>query len=612
MRLRFSSILLVCMVLAGQAAAAPRWPGDVVEPVLTRNDEQVYDKLLSQAKRGIKPSNADLDKLNSEILLGVVQAQLYLSDTYKASFSELANWLRANPDMPAAVRLYEAAEARRPATAWRTETIKTKLKTKKGQKQKYKTTTRKVPTAYAEMPPKPRVLLAREEARRAAEAANARELASLSAAGRETSGRVWRLRSAKKYEEAQRVLLAPGSREALTDARWQTELVRLADYWHGKGEWSQVSRAAEAAARAKGPERDEALWFAGLGAYRSGQLNKAAEYWSELASTEPKNSTHYSRAAWWAARVYDAQGKHSQAKAMLEKAAEQGTSFYGQLAAKGLKRKPNFDWREPQINKADLAEVVKMPAVRRGLALAQLGETALAQQEFRSVNAEIPFSSNETLAALALKLHLPGLALQMGRSLYDQNIVLPAALYPVPAWKPTGGLSFDHALMLGIMRQESAFMPAVGSRVGAQGLMQLMPATANYVRRMQGEGSIGRTQLHHPATNMQLGQTYLKYLSDKLNGNLIDVVAAYNGGAGSVQRWHRNAVGGTERDPLLFIESIPFDETRDYVEKVFANYWIYQERLGGSPWSLQALAEGNWPVRFAERRLSSVGETEQP
>jgi soluble lytic murein transglycosylase len=147
-------------------------------------------------------------------------------------------------------------------------------------------------------------------------------------------------------------------------------------------------------------------------------------------------------------------------------------------------------------------------------------------------------------------------------------------------------------------------MPAVGSRVGAQGLMQIMPATAAYIRKMRGEGPIGKTELHNPTTNLTLAQTYLQYLADQKNGNLIDVIAAYNGGAGSVRRWHRNAVGGAERDPLLFLESIPFDETRDYVEKVLANYWLYQQRLGQRQWSLHALAAGAWPVRNAERNVT--------
>ena len=294
---------------------------------------------------------------------------------------------------------------------------------------------------------------------------------------------------------------------------------------------------------------------------------------------------------------------------MLRAATKDGLSFYGQLAAARLGNLMPLSGAEqgiPALNEGDVAGLLKIEGVRRGLALAQLGETDLAQQELRAVDDDVPYGATRTLAALGLGLKLPGTALQAGKDLAQRGEMLPAVLYPVPehfpaGWKPADGWNFDRALMLGIMRQESAFQPAVGSWAGAQGLMQLMPATAAYVARNNGLSKPARADLHHPGTNLRIAQKYLHYLSGELDGNLMLVVAAYNGGIGNVRKWLRNGTTPSD-DPVMWVESIPFDETRDYVEKVFANYWIYQQRLGQKAWSLQALSEGYWPLNWQASR----------
>jgi soluble lytic murein transglycosylase-like protein len=245
-----------------------------------------------------------------------------------------------------------------------------------------------------------------------------------------------------------------------------------------------------------------------------------------------------------------------------------------------------------------LASLKAVPGVRRGLALAQLGELELAQQELKLADDDVPYQAANTLAALAMQLKLPATALSVGKQLRERGEVLPAALYPVPAhWQPTEGWATERALVYGIMRQESAFFPSIGSRVGAQGLMQIMPATGQYIARLTGRSYSGKADLHNPAVNLGMAQDYINYLSGKLDGNVLFVVAAYNGGIGNVQRWLARGVTPDD-DPVRWLEAIPFDETRDYVEKVLANYWIYQQQLGETPWSLRALAEGKWPKRW--------------
>ena len=106
----------------------------------------------------------------------------------------------------------------------------------------------------------------------------------------------------------------------------------------------------------------------------------------------------------------------------------------------------------------------------------------------------------------------------------------------------------------------------------------------------------GRNRLFDPALNISLGQKYLNFLlaRDDINGNIIYAVAGYNAGPGAVSKWHTNV--DHRNDPLLFLESIPYRETRGYVVRVLANLWAYRERLSQQPASLDQVAAGAWPI----------------
>ena len=153
----------------------------------------------------------------------------------------------------------------------------------------------------------------------------------------------------------------------------------------------------------------------------------------------------------------------------------------------------------------------------------------------------------------------------------------------------------DRALIWAFVRQESAFDPRATSHAGARGLMQLMPSTANYIadtNRFQGKK---RYELYEPAVSLNLGQRYLSYLMQKPNigKNLFRLAIAYNAGGGNLVRWQ--AVGWIDDDPLMSIETLPFLETRLFVERVMANYWLYRTRLGQTTPSRTALVNNRWP-----------------
>jgi soluble lytic murein transglycosylase-like protein len=171
------------------------------------------------------------------------------------------------------------------------------------------------------------------------------------------------------------------------------------------------------------------------------------------------------------------------------------------------------------------------------------------------------------------------------------------ARFPLPALRPAGGFKLDPALVYALTRLESNFDADAVSNVGARGLMQLMPETASYI---EGDGGAQVSQyaqrLQNPSVNLALGQRYLLYLAqmDEVNGDLIRALASYNAGPTSFARMAASMP--QSNDPLLFIESIPNDETRGYVPRALAYSWIYAARLRLPAPSLDALVAGEWPT----------------
>jgi soluble lytic murein transglycosylase len=155
-------------------------------------------------------------------------------------------------------------------------------------------------------------------------------------------------------------------------------------------------------------------------------------------------------------------------------------------------------------------------------------------------------------------------------------------LFPRPYWNDVRALAsetgVDPYLMLAIAKQESTFRPKIGSHAGAQGVMQLMPPTAQFVARTEANVSPQHAEnLHDPASSLRLGSYYLKQMIRRSDGNLVFALASYNAGPGNLDKWKRRF--GTN-DLERFVESIPFNETRNYVKKVLGNYAAYHSLYG--------------------------------
>lgn len=577
------------MMVVALMLAVPAWAGwpTGVPAALSARDEAAYKVLFREAHKG-RWDNAKAKAVADRILLGHAQAVLYLESSYPTGYGELVAWLNTYGEYPEAGDVYSLALKKMPRAK---RVCKGKGKARKCHTEGKNGTP----------PPLPQAVIERKLRQEAAEKAREREYDGLNpvqvSARREALSQSWRYRSGKKWQQALDLLRQPQVRGLLNDSRWQNELVEIAEAQLVKQDWTMMRAAGELAAKTQGARRDEALWLAGMGYYRSGNARKAAGFWRMLAEEHQAWDLYTARAAWWAARAYEETGQRADATRMLQLAARDTTAFYGILAIRKLGGTPRYDWSSPQLNAGLVKEAMEIRTVRRGLALAQVGEGDMAQMVFyKAKDGDIPLKYVESLAAFGLKANLPAIAVDMGRELYKAGKLVPAALYPTAdMWQPQSPRLIDRPLLLAITRQESLFHPRIGSRVGAQGLMQLMPATARFIVRKTGRGS--SSDLHNPANNMTLGHDYLAHLKGETEGDLIAMVAGYNGGPGNVRKWQNKPIASAA-DPLMFVESIPFDETRGYVMKVLSNLWVYESRLNRDAWSLASLSRNVWPRRF--------------
>ena len=297
-------------------------------------------------------------------------------------------------------------------------------------------------------------------------------------------------------------------------------------------------------------------WVAALCAYRLNNYGDAFQRFQSVADDVTEDAWVRSGAAFWAARAAVAAGLTDQENAYLRLAASMPWTFYGMVAEAQLGLPPVVTF----------AQTVVSPDV-------QVAETG-------DLVAQLIRASGPSAEALATGEMSP---------IADIRGFNPSH-YPTPLLAPVGGFTVDPALVYALIRQESRFNPDVVSPAGAVGLMQLMPATAAIT---SGDDSYrtDRDLLRDPQVNVRLGQDYIAKLASSLVGDdMMMVIAAYNGGPGAVAKTVDRV--GFGADPMLLIESLPAKETREYVEKVMAGYWIYRRQFGQPTPSLEAIAGG--------------------
>lgn len=373
--------------------------------------------------------------------------------------------------------------------------------------------------------------------------------------------------------------------------------------WHQRVAWSYYieNRDAQALAIANtvrqggaGAWVAEGDWAAGLAAWRLGDCQDAAQAF-ERAGRSAYNPELGAAGYYWASRASVRCREPEKAAEMLRGAARLDETLYGMLAREQLGESlPNAD-RTPDFAMADWQRLRDDTNVRTAVALAEIGRDRLADDVLRHEAKVGDPRHYEALSRLARELGLPSTQLWMAHNAPRGGKAEPALRYPAPRWQPVTGWKVDPALAYAHALQESNFQASVVSPAGARGLMQIMPAAAKDHAGKIGVGG-SASDLNQPEVNLAFGQSHLQMLRDSstTGGLLPKIMAAYNAGLTPVTRW--NTEIRDHGDPLLYMESIPYWETRGYVAIVMRNYWMYERQAGGASESRRALAQGMWPT----------------
>ena len=341
----------------------------------------------------------------------------------------------------------------------------------------------------------------------------------------------------------------------------------------------------------------EAAWTAGLASWTLGDYARAGQYfaWAPHSAYADKNLRAAS--AYWAGRAAMRTGHYKAVSRWLAEAARYPRQFYGLIATRALGARFDFNWSVPPLGNRHLQILAQNPGAVRALKLAQAGQMDMARLQLQLLDEKSAPQWREALAALAVGVLDPASVMRIASLLqHPAGGRVDTAFYPVAPWQPKDGYRLEPALLNAFIRQESRFrVAATNKSSGARGLLQMMPRTARAMDKVAADPAA----LADPATSMMIGQKYIERLLDRTDGNLFEAAIAYNAGPGNLATWKARFAGID--DPLLFIELIPYQETRGYVEKVMANYWIYSLRLdagGNGIATLDAVAAGH-PAQYA-------------
>lgn len=350
-----------------------------------------------------------------------------------------------------------------------------------------------------------------------------------------------------------------------------------------------------------GGEPTEPNWDTGLAAWRVHSMAEAARQFESVAGDEQASDWARAAGAFWAARSHLKNREPARVSKWLRVAAGFPRTFYGQLARRSLGMDTGLAWSKPGLDDASMRALAQTPGGMRAFALLQTGMNDLAEDELHVLlKGENRAELAPAVMMVAHQAGLPSVSIRLAVQFETPSSPLrDAALYPVPNWKPAGGFTLDPALLFALMRQESGFNPRAQSQAGAVGLMQLMPATATALAADLQLIDKEKLALFDPVLNLTLAQRYVSDLlkDPNVKGDIMMLAIAYNAGPGNLAKYR--ASWNYEQDPLLFMESIPGLETRQFIERVLTNYWLYQDCLGRKIPTLDALASGGRPIYSA-------------
>ena len=329
----------------------------------------------------------------------------------------------------------------------------------------------------------------------------------------------------------------------------------------------------------------ELEWLAGFIAFEFFQEYQTALKHFQKFFEHVTNPINRSKASYWIGRSYEKLLDDDKMMAAFEYGANYQTTFYGQLSAERIKvpidaaiivGSTRYEWEgEHFMNDAK---------VKSGILLYFSGRAVLADRFFNHASETMSRTERLKLSQLAHDLGLRASGVSIAKTAGQVGIFCPEFAFPI--FKENFSIESNlKALVTAIVRQESGFFYKTRSSAGAIGPMQVMPRTASSMAKKLGLSFSKEKLLQDAHYNIKIGTYFLKTLLKRFNGSQVLSLAAYNAGPYRVNEWI--AQFGDPRvqgiDPLIWIETIPFSETRNYVKRVMAADWVYRGKLNGKP-----------------------------
>jgi soluble lytic murein transglycosylase len=368
---------------------------------------------------------------------------------------------------------------------------------------------------------------------------------------------------------------------ALAHARWERMAAHFPDSEHG---YIHGWLGYEAAFRLDGRALE---WYRAAGhapltdVQREWRVRASlrAHHWPEVLNSialMPPSQQQEAPWRYWKGRALKEQGKLAEANKLFIDLSRE-INFYGQLAGEELGTVIENDHGHGKggyrPSKAELEVVAALPGIRRALALYRMDMRVEASKEWAWTLRRLSDKQLLAAAEIARRNEMYDRAISAADrtvELHDFNL-----RYLAPYRDELRGHLHDNGLeeawVYGLMRQESRFVTQAKSTVGAAGLMQIMPATAKWVAKKLGLKSYKQSLIHQLETNLKLGTYYMKTVLDWFDGSPVLASAAYNAGPGRARRWRAEI----PLEGAIYAETIPFNETRDYVKKVMSNTVYY-------------------------------------
>lgn len=537
---------------------------------LTPYDRDLYKKIFKAQDEGDwDTADKYTEKLKDMRLRGhIIYQRLYHPTAWRSSYQELYGWLDQYPDHPGAHEIYKLAVTRH--------------------------------VAGEPMPPKPkrprvisgmmRDLNQDGPSYKSTKSTTASQRRAIQDLERNITKNLRRDRVTIAYNQ-----LKQSSAVAYMDnVQFDTLQAQIAAGYLYVGLPEKALDLALASVNRSSTNVPLAGWVAGLASWKKGNYEDAYTYFQKTALSAYASTWTKAAGAYWASRAALRSGQFDKVSYWLNTAAEYERTFYGIMAIRSLSRTVDFNWALPRLTDKHVQRLSQYPEGIRAMLLIDAGQPQLAARELLRLHPGDDLALREALLAFAADQELPSFEIRFAHIFKnEQNRFYDAALYPLGSWAPKDGYKIDKAYIHAIARNESKFdHKAENGYSGAMGLMQILPSTANGAMNTKRFKDRGRFALKDPVTNVTVGQAYLLRLLNRkeIDGDIVNLTIAYNAGPGNLRRWQRQM--DDINDPLLFIEMLPYKETRAYVERVLSNYWIYQMRLNHPTPTLDLIAAG--------------------